>query len=70
MKESVQSSASPFLIQPHPALPAGPQPQAAGQLALRQAQPLYSTLHLAFILFDAREARTLVDPSSKSPPPV
>ena len=35
---------------------------AGGQFALRNAQPQFGVYHLAFVLFDAREQRSVVDP--------
>ena len=35
---------------------------AAGQLALRNSQSEFGDYHLAFVLFDARHTRGLVDP--------
>ena len=36
----------------------------AGQLALKSHQPQFGVYHLAFVLFDATEARAVVDPRS------
>lgn len=41
---------------------------AGGQLALRNSQPEFGVFHLAFVLFDARELRSVVDPRAGPSP--
>ena len=40
----------------------------AGQHAIKHSQPEFGVFHLAFILFDARETRSVVDPSGGPSP--